>query len=332
MPRFLQRLLPVAGGLILLALLLRQINPRDVIDLLIDLRFTSMTSALLWYLAVNVLRAFRFSLLLADTIAPWRLLPATLAMNFLNNVLPSRTGELSFPYLLRRHHDVALGESSTVLVLARIFDYLAVAVLFVLFALGQLQWLEAGAARIMAAVIALLLLTISILLLGARSAAVTFRILRRLTTMCKRQNIHFQRLLTQAEREIVATLQRVRNLRTYGLALIWSLGIWLAMFACFYTLLQALRLPQPYPRVVVGATFATLAKALPLVTIGGFGAHEAGWTLGFSLVGMGRAEAIISGFAVNILMLLLSAVSGGSALCYLMLRSRGRKRSFQGSP
>ncbi|MCB0132209.1 MAG: hypothetical protein KDD78_15220, partial [Caldilineaceae bacterium] len=92
---------------------------------------------------------------------------------------------------------------------------------------------------------------------------------------------------------------------------------WLAMFACFTAFLSAVRLPQQYSIVIVGSTFATLAKALPLMTIGGFGVHEAGWALGFSLTGMETGLAITSGFAVNILILLTSSCLGGAALLWI---------------
>ena len=324
MLRIARKVVPLAGGILLLWLLVRQINPRDVIDLLFGVRPGSLLLALLWYALTNIQRAHRFALLLAQrsAAAPWRLLPATFAMNFLNNVLPSRTGELSFPYLLNRYHGVAVGESATVLVLARIYDYLAVACLFVLFALLRLSALKANAARIVIAVAGLLFLTIIALLIAPWLAAATLRGLRWLLRRRSIEAARIEALLAGIEVQIVETLHRVRNVRTYLLTLFWSLGIWLAMFACFATLLTAIRLPQPYPLVVVGSTFATLAKALPLVTIGGFGAHEAGWALGFSLTGMAPALAISSGFAVNILILLLSAISGGSALLYLTVRGR----------
>ncbi|MFQ5577338.1 MAG: hypothetical protein ACE5G8_10175, partial [Anaerolineae bacterium] len=68
-----------------------------------------------------------------------------------------------------------------------------------------------------------------------------------------------------------------------------------------------------------GATFAVLSKAIPFISIGGLGAHEAGWTVGFSLIGFNRATAILSGFAVNILTILSSVLLGAAAT--LLLRT-----------
>ncbi|MDH3674261.1 MAG: hypothetical protein OES12_02105, partial [Anaerolineae bacterium] len=57
-------------------------------------------------------------------------------------------------------------------------------------------------------------------------------------------------------------------------------------------------------------TFAVLSKAVPFISVGGLGAHEAGWAVGFMLVGLDKTTAISSGFAVNILTLLTSIVFG----------------------
>ena len=94
-------------------------------------------------------------------------------------------------------------------------------------------------------------------------------------------------------------------------------------FAWFGAFLRAIGLRLSYSLTVVGATFGTLAKAIPFLTVGGFGAHEAGWTLGFSLLGMETQPAIASGFSVNILTLCVSIVLGGSAFLFLTL-SRAR--------
>ena len=67
-----------------------------------------------------------------------------------------------------------------------------------------------------------------------------------------------------------------------------------------------------------------LAKAIPFITVGGFGAHEAGWAVGFTLTGMARETAIASGFAVNILTLLASVIFGGAALAWMRLESTRR--------
>jgi uncharacterized membrane protein YbhN (UPF0104 family) len=111
-------------------------------------------------------------------------------------------------------------------------------------------------------------------------------------------------------------MSQVHHIGTYGQVFFWSILGWLTTFAWFAAFLQAIHVPVRYPLVIVGATLATLSKAIPLVTVGGLGAHEAGWALGFRLVGMPLGMAIASGFAVNVLTLFASLVFASSALVY----------------
>ena len=50
--------------------------------------------------------------------------------NMTNNLMPMRTGELIYPYLLKRYFNVGLGDSAAYLIFARIFDLIAMGVFF----------------------------------------------------------------------------------------------------------------------------------------------------------------------------------------------------------
>jgi uncharacterized protein (TIRG00374 family) len=319
-----KRWLPLLGGVVLIVLLLRQIDPQDVVYLLLGADPRWILVGALWYILTNILRSYRFGVLLqlSGWRGPLRILPEMFAVSLLNNVLPSRTGELSFPYFLYRNHHISVGESTTVLILARIFDYLAVAVLFVVFAFLSLGDLKPQAADIVRIVALGLFLSGGLLLLAPWLGEAGFQLLDWIFKVDQQPDRRRSQFILKAQTQVITTLQRIRNLRVYLLTAGWSILIWLATFAWFSAFMQAIGLPRSYSTVVVGSTFASLAKALPFVTIGGFGAHEAGWTIGFSLTGMETAVAISSGFAVNILTLLTSLVFGGIALIYMSVHYR----------
>ena len=319
-----KRWLPFAGGVALIVLLLRQIDPQNVIHLLLGADPRWVLVGMLWYVVTNILRSYRFGVLLQlpGWRGPLQILPEMFAVSLLNNVLPSRTGELSFPYFLYRNHGISVGESTTVLILARIFDYLAVAVLFVVFAFLSLGDLEAQAAGIVRVVAMALFLSGGLLLLAPWLGEAGFRLLGWIFKVDQQPERRRSQFILKAQTQILTTLKRIRNLRIYLTTGGWSILIWMATFAWFSAFMRAIGLPRSYSTVVVGSTFASLAKALPFVTIGGFGAHEAGWTIGFSLTGMETAVAISSGFAVNILTLLTSVIFGGAALIYMSARRR----------
>jgi uncharacterized membrane protein YbhN (UPF0104 family) len=124
-------------------------------------------------------------------------------------------------------------------------------------------------------------------------------------------------LLTQMRAAVRAFEAIISQRRALLPAIGYSLPIWLGTFAWFYAFMTGLNLRVTPVQLVLGATFAVLSKALPLGTIGGFGTHEAGWTVGFMLVGLEREVAIASGFAVNILTLLASLFFGLGSLGWM---------------
>lgn len=323
--RWIRRVLPYAAALILVAVLLWQIDARLIVEQVAGADPLWLLAGMGCYLATNLLRAGRFGVLL-HLRAPWRILPELLALSFLNNTLPARSGELSFPYFMRRRRGMAVGESSAALIIARIFDYVAVATLYVAFAFCELDALTSQT-RTAVALVALLLAGSLIPLLAApwlaeRVVAALRGIVRRL----RPEGSRVDEIIASGGKRFVETLGRMRTARSYLLTFGWSLLIWLLTFAWFGAFMRAIGQRLSYSLIVLGATFGTLAKAIPFVTVGGFGAHEAGWTLGFTLVGMELEPAIASGFSVNILTLSMSILFGGSAFLLLNF-SRGEQES-----
>lgn len=322
------RILPYVAGLALVVLLIGQINPSEVIDLLRNAKPSWLAVGFGYYFLTNLMRAFRFGVLLKQPsmLTNLQLLPEMFALSFLNSVLPSRTGELSFPYFMQRRHRVPIAESATALLLARIFDYLAVITLFVFFALYELPNLTDNSTVIIWIVVILSIISSTLLIMAPWLSEMLFGLFRRLLTTFNLDTSKMGLRLLKFGQQVVVALKQMRSLSIYLRTFGWSVGIWLSTFAWFEAFLNAIGMPIRYTIVVVGATFASLAKALPLVTIGGFGAHEAGWSLGFSLTGMESSAAIASGFTINILTFTMSVLSGGIALLWMRFaRSQGSR-------
>lgn len=314
----LKHLLPYAITGTIIWLLLRQIRLTVIWQLLVGVDVKWLLAGFGWYLLTNVLRSYRFGTLMGITGVrqPLRLLPEMIALSFLNNVLPARSGELSFPYLMQRRHGTSIGDSLTYLLIVRIFDLVAVSTLFVVFTWLEKSQLTQAAGQAVTGVMLLLLPVLLVLAclpwLGERGIRVTEWVLGRLNLVERKGG----QWTLGIGRRAVNAMMLVHHVGTYGRVFFWSILGWLTTFAWFAAFLQAVHVPVRYPLVVVGATLATLSKAIPLVTVGGLGAHEAGWALGFRLVGMPLTTAIASGFAVNILTLLSSLVFASSALLY----------------
>jgi uncharacterized protein (TIRG00374 family) len=319
----LRRALPILVTLGLIALLLSQISPWDVVALLTHLSYPWVAAGVLCYVATNVIRTLRFAALVRSRpLSLPRLLVTVFALSMFNNILPARSGELSFIYFMDRHHGVPTGEATATLVIARIFDYLTVAALFAVVALASLARLPPYATRVISLVLLFLILTLTVLASLAWLGRKSLGLLRRLIDGLRLGDRPLSASIMGVGEGIVRSFETIPSPRTYLIVSLLSLLTWLGTFAWFTGFLASMGVRTGLSQTIVGATFAVLTKALPFITVGGLGAHEAGWTVGFMLVGFDRGTAIATGFAVNILTLLSSLVFGLGGLGLLRMGAR----------
>lgn len=320
-------LLPYLGSAFILWLLLRHIGFQAIWLLLREVGGSPSTRGWLligfgWYFLTNVCRAYRFGVLLAwpGAAQPLCLVPDMIILSFLNNVLPARIGELLFPVWLQKRHHLPVGQSLALLLLTRLFDFLAVASLFLLYTYLARGQLTAVAQQITLVVITVLVPVLLLLIILPWMGTQGLALLGWLLRILGMADHHLSQRLYGFGERLVTAVSQIHHPRIYGKAFGWSLLAWLCTFAWFAAFLQAFDLPTPYPLVVIGATFAVLANAIPFITVGGFGAHDAGWAFGFSLMGMGWETAVATGFAVNVLTVVASVLFSGGVFAIFCLR------------
>lgn len=103
----------------------------DINALLLLAESIPLTNMIIGFLALAAtygLRTHRFYVLLSGLKLPWRaVLKVMLQHNAINNLLPFRLGELSFPILLKKTAGIRYTSSAKVLITARLFDLLFMA-------------------------------------------------------------------------------------------------------------------------------------------------------------------------------------------------------------
>jgi uncharacterized membrane protein YbhN (UPF0104 family) len=288
--------LAVTGGLFLI--LFRFINLAQLRALAANARWPLLLLGFAIWTVIYLGRALRFVLLAPRT--PYlTMLGITSIHNLLVRLLPFRTGELSYAFLVRRAGTAGLGESLLGLLLVRILDSTAVVVLFaVALAFHQGTYFGDRRSGLLAAAGAALLglllvaLLVPLLRLGLRLAAGLARGLG----LAGRPRV--QSWLAKLE-EAVTAFSRIprRNVVWNGLL---SMLLWLLTFGAFFAIMRAFLMPVGLAQTVLGSTAAVVTGFLPIGGIGSFGTLEAGWALGFVLVGLDRTRAIVSGFGVSL--------------------------------
>jgi uncharacterized membrane protein YbhN (UPF0104 family) len=316
-------LIKIAIGLLitgsLFYFLLRYLDPREVAALFAGARGSLLAAGLGFWVVIYVGRACRFVLLAPRT--PFATMLAITAVHaFLLRLLPLRTGELAYAFLVRRAGSAGLGESLIALLLVRILDSTCVVILFaVALAFHQGTYLGDRQLGIAAASVAALL--------GAALVAALPTLLRAGLALSRgaarllRLTARLGRLLDKGG-EAVAAFARVRRGTVLAVAGL-SMLLWLLTFGAFFAIMRAFLMPVDVAQTVLGSTAAVVTGFLPIGGIGSFGTLEAGWALGFALVGLDRTRAIASGFGVSITTFGYGAVLG--LLGWIGLQALGRR-------
>ncbi|OGZ97686.1 MAG: hypothetical protein A3D41_03280, partial [Candidatus Sungbacteria bacterium RIFCSPHIGHO2_02_FULL_41_12b] len=153
----------VAAGLIFL--LARSFNFSDFATLFYKVNWFYILFAFLFYLLVNLVRSWRFNLLLGNSVMFRDVASISFIHNFLVSLLPFRTGELSYAYLLKKYRGVSISTGLGTLFLARFFDILIVANLVILAVFFVSQERLPKEIAVMALALAIVALPLSLVLI-----------------------------------------------------------------------------------------------------------------------------------------------------------------------
>lgn len=319
-------LLQWAIALLLVVFLLSQISLQTLVELFARVNLFGVVLGGVIYILTNVVRALRVAWICdrpsSDTLP---LLTPTLASNFGNNVLPARAGEPIFIWAAHERLGLSWGTSSAVMVIMRVFDTMLVAIIFVLVAVLTGV---AGQSLILAALSVALGLAVVVTALLPWLGKYMVHVLVLLVRLTRRQGI-IAFIECEGERAAEAFAQ-LRAPRVYAGVVGTSLVIWILVFLWIYLLMRSLNIEVTLVQSILGSTFGILSKAIPFTSIGGWGAHEVGWTAGFTLIGFPSTLAISSGFAVNTLIIITSAVCGLPAWLSLAGDQRRKKTALAG--
>jgi len=225
--------------------------------------------------------------------------------------MPARTGELVFPLLLERELGMDPGKGVAALVLSRIFDLLGL----VLFFLGALALAGSSANWLgdLAAPIAVGLGALLVVLIACFSRLVDLGLtLAERVASSRVGRFKLVRALLSATRSASEAAAAAGSPFSVAAALGATVLVWFGIFGCFWALMRPEGL-DPIS-VILGASSAALAGALPVNGIGAFGSHEAGWTFGFTLLGLESSRALATGIMTNVIATLFALALGGVSM------------------
>ncbi len=283
------------------------------------------------YLLALFLRALRFKWLIhSSNILLSELFRITVLYHLSLMVLPSKLGELSYPYFLNRRSGMGLTEGLASLIASRVYDFLIVLMIFIFTLVGFKGFFQMN-----------LLLTIFFSVLLLFFVLVAFFYITNILTagsfligkigewagLRNRKAIQWiQRKIHQIAEDFYAIQAR----KTYCSVSLVSLGSWVAIFFVFYALMRGFGLEVSLVKLVFGSTIAIIANALPISGLGNWGTLEAGWAAGFLIVGLSKEEAISSGFGVHMVIFLVCGLT--ALFCWASLNSFKERKKKKSPP
>jgi uncharacterized protein (TIRG00374 family) len=219
-----------------------------------------LTAALIAFGLSNLARALRWrSLFARGRRPPVGVVANAMMVGYLyNNIMPARAGEAARVVVLTQRSTSAPVEIVGTVVLERLYDVLAILVIF--FAaepwLPHVSWF--GAAALAAIVLAVLIAAAAIALAvyGDRPLRLLLRPLRRLPPFSGRR-------LEQSIAELTHGLSGLRHVGLAFEAFLWTIAAWLLTALCAYVVSLAFNLHLPFACGVLVAVAIGLGMILP---------------------------------------------------------------------
>ena len=308
-------ILGVFFTVILVWILISQTDSNLIIDTIKKMPFWGISSGFLIYIAYYIFLTLRFDSLIHSKKTPFiNLFGLTSVHNMLNNLLPVRSGELSYVYLLKKRFDLGGSEGVASLLVARMMDFIAI---FSYFFLSSLLISHDGPSinLKLISLFFLLLLVIS-LIYFQKIFSITASFFERITILPERisQNI------VDKLNNLSATIKLMSLEGAYSRCFLLTAVIWGTRYLMLYVIISAMGVDIIFWEVVFAATAMFIMVSLPIQGLAGFGTLETGWAAGFILVGLDKEVAISTGFAFHIILLAYTITLG--FLGYFLMKLR----------
>lgn len=306
---------------VLVAVLFSHINLNDILTVLTGIDPLSFAIGFILYTFSYVFRSLRFYFLFKKEIGFRDLFDIVCIHNMANNILPARTGELSYVYLLKKLHHKNVGEGVVSLTIARVLDLIAVS-LFFLASAYQIRDMSPEIIEVIFVICLFMLALISFLLLIIFFGTTFSSVLHKIFSALDLHDNKLSAFLLSKISNLMESFDDLRKIKKDALMKVFfsSLGIWMSMyfFNCF--IVNAMDVRMSFFLVVFATSFAIFTTILPIQGIGGFGTLEGGWVIGFVAVGLTKEIAITTGFTYHIILWMYFLLLGSLGLLSVKLK------------
>lgn len=234
---------------------------------------------------------------------------------FFNKLLPVRSGEILFPFLLKKHLNFSLQTGIVALLFFRVLDFFAM--IFLLFVVSFIVTTK---------YIPSVLITIfSFLALLIFVFVWTY-----LNVFLKIVYVFFKKIkhkkVQKIKRKIFEMLFFIKHYKKENSTkfilklIVISLFNWFFIYLYYYFVVLAFSVDKTFFETLFAATISNFTFILPINAIGNVGPFEGAWAIGFYLIGVSKETSIPLGLFANIFTTLFTAVLAGVG--FMILKSK----------
>lgn len=307
-------LVPAIIAVLLVVALISQIKLADIVGAVKNISPIWLIFGFVLYVLGYYYRALRFHILLDRKVSVKELFLIVSLHNMANNLLPARTGEFSYIYLVKKRDDISAAEGVATLAIARALDFLAIAIIFILSTFFVFRELPSSLARLPLLLIISMLFVLLVLYLISYHGEGTIRILESIASKVGTQKGGVFSSLVDKGRELQREFRIIRSRKILLNAFLASILIWGFNYLIVYVLINDVGIKMGLWGALFCNTFAVLTTLLPIQGVGGFGTREGGWIIGFVLLGVSMEIAIAASFAIHIAVFIYFLVLGVVAM------------------
>ena len=304
---------------LIIFVLLSQISLQDLYTLLttVDPIWSSFGAA--GYIFALFFRALRFKWLIhSKDVSLTELFRITVFHNLSIMVLPSKLGELSYPYFLNKISGMSITEGLASLIASRVYDFFIVLMIFLFASIGFHSFFNINPFLI-------ILLTVLLLVLMPLTFFYMSSLLRwfsnisgKISGWKKSKHIKSFLWIQRKMNEMAEDFYAIKARRAYLPVSLASLISWIMVYWMCYAFLKGFGIDISFLSVVFGSSVGLMVSSLPISGLGNWGTLEAGWAAGFLMAGLSKEKAIATGFGVHIFVFIICAII--SFFCWVSLK------------
>jgi uncharacterized protein (TIRG00374 family) len=302
--------------LIAIGYVLIKLDWNATIGIFTNLKWLWLMMAFGIYFVNYILRTIRFRFLLElKTTSFIQLLGITNLYGMYLYLMPAKSGELSYPLLLKSRLKVPLTTSTALLIVVRFFDFATIAlflpVILIVFWVQFPSWVKLSA------------ILFCCLIYGFGICSIVY-LRKPVRTYYENEpdlapRVAFFSKIRSSFQKLIQNLRLIDQKKQYWKLWLVTIGIWLCIQLNLYLIILSLGHKLTLFQIAVVSIIMVPLTLFPFQGFANLGTHEFGWTVAFALFGQSEKNALNIAFSSHIILLLFVLLLGiiGSTLIHV---------------